>query len=34
MVSFGSHTEFTVSHIKIRNLNKYYQVQGKSVHAL
>ncbi len=34
MVSFGSQVAFSVPHIKIRNLNKYYKVQGKSVHAL
>lgn len=34
MVSFGSQVDFSVPHIKIRNLNKYYEVQGKSVHAL
>lgn len=34
MVSFGSHTEFSVPHIKIRNLNKFYDVQGTQVHAL
>lgn len=34
MVSFGSQVAFSVPHIKIRNLNKYYEVQGKSVHAL
>ena len=34
MVSFGSHTDFAVPHITIRNLNKYYQVQDRRVHAL
>ena len=34
MVSFGSQVAFSVPHIKIRDLNKYYEVQGKSVHAL
>lgn len=34
MVSFGSQVDFCVPHIKIRNLNKYYDVQGNSVHAL
>ena len=34
MVSFGSQVAFSVPHIKIHNLNKYYEVQGKSVHAL
>lgn len=34
MVSFGSHVEFAVPHITIRNLNKFYDVQGKQVHAL
>ena len=34
MVSFGSHVEFALPHIKIRNLNKFYDVQGKQVHAL
>lgn len=34
MVSFGSQVAFSVPYIKIRNLNKYYEVQGKSVHAL
>ncbi|CAB1213746.1 methionine ABC transporter ATP-binding protein [Acinetobacter bouvetii] len=34
MVSFGSQVDFKVPHIKIRNLNKFYQVQGKQVHAL
>jgi D-methionine transport system ATP-binding protein len=34
MVSFGAHTEFSVPYIKIRNLNKYYTVQGTQVHAL
>ena len=34
MVSFGSHVDFSVPHIKIRNLNKYYNVQGNQVQAL
>jgi D-methionine transport system ATP-binding protein len=34
MVSFGSHLEFAVPHITIRNLNKFYDVQGTQVHAL
>lgn len=34
MVSFGSQVDFSVPHIKIRNLNKYYDVQGSQVHAL
>ena len=34
MVSFGSTVQFAVPHITIRNLNKYYDVQGKQVHAL
>lgn len=34
MVSFGSHIEFAVPHITIRHLKKYYDVQGKQVHAL
>ncbi|MFC6053013.1 methionine ABC transporter ATP-binding protein [Acinetobacter sp. Ac_877] len=34
MVSFGSHVEFAVPHITIRNLNKFYDVQGTQVHAL
>lgn len=34
MVSFGSSIDFSVPHIKIRELNKYYEVQGTQVHAL
>ncbi len=34
MVSFGSAVEFAIPHIKIQQLNKYYNVQGKQVHAL
>ena len=34
MVSFGSNVEFAVPHITIRNLNKFYDVQGTQVHAL
>ena len=31
MVSFGSHVDFSIPHIKIRNLNKHYAVQGQTV---
>ena len=34
MVSFGAQVEFATPHIKIRQLNKFYDVQGKQVHAL
>ncbi|MGY5394309.1 methionine ABC transporter ATP-binding protein [Acinetobacter sp. NigerLNRRAM0016] len=34
MVSFGSHVDFSLPHIKIRNLNKYYAVQNQQAHAL
>lgn len=34
MVSFGSQIDFSVPHIKIRDLNKFYDVQDKQVHAL
>ena len=34
MVSFGAAVEFAIPHIKIHQLNKYYDVQGKHVHAL
>lgn len=34
MVSFGSSVEFAIPHIKIHQLNKYYNVQGNKVHAL
>ena len=34
MVSFGSGVEFAIPHIKIQQLNKYYNVQGTQVHAL
>ena len=34
MVSFGSQIDFSTPHIKIRQLNKYYDVQGTQVHAL
>ena len=34
MVSFGAQLDFAQPHIKIRHLNKYYDVQGTSVHAL
>ncbi|CAG68880.1 MULTISPECIES: methionine ABC transporter ATP-binding protein [Acinetobacter] len=34
MVSFGSHTDFSVPHIQIRALNKTYASQGQHVHAL
>ena len=31
MVSFGSHVDFSIPHIKIRNLNKHYAVQGHKI---
>ena len=34
MVSFGSQIDFSVPHIQIRHLNKFYDVQDKQVHAL
>ena len=34
MVSFGSQIDFSVPHIKIRQLNKFYHVQNTQVHAL
>lgn len=34
MVSFGSQVDFSIPHIKIRDLNKYYDVQGTKVQAL
>ncbi|MCH4248733.1 MAG: ATP-binding cassette domain-containing protein [Acinetobacter populi] len=34
MVSFSSQVDFSLPHIKIRDLNKYYQVQDNQVHAL
>lgn len=34
MVSFGSQVNFSIPHIKIRDLNKYYDVQGTKVQAL
>lgn len=34
MVSFAAQLDFALPHIKIRHLNKYYDVQGTSVHAL
>jgi D-methionine transport system ATP-binding protein len=34
MVSFGSAVEFTIPHIKIHQLNKYYTVQDTQIHAL
>lgn len=34
MVSFGSHIDFAVPHVTIRNLNKFYNVHGAQVHAL
>ncbi|WP_174492465.1 methionine ABC transporter ATP-binding protein [Acinetobacter sp. Marseille-Q1623] len=34
MVSFGSKVDFSVPHIKIRNLNKYYDGQDQQIHAL
>lgn len=34
MVSFGAQVDFALPHIQIRQLNKYYDVQGTTVHAL
>ncbi|ENW80877.1 hypothetical protein F909_02165 [Acinetobacter sp. ANC 3929] len=34
MVSFGSQVDFSVPHLKIRGLNKFYDVQGQRLHAL
>lgn len=34
MVSFGAQVDFATPHITIRQLNKYYDVQGTAVHAL
>lgn len=34
MVSFGSQVDFSLPHIKIRGLNKFYQSQGQNLHAL
>ncbi|WOE32531.1 MULTISPECIES: methionine ABC transporter ATP-binding protein [unclassified Acinetobacter] len=34
MVSFGTSVDFSRPHIRIRDLNKYYQVQEMQVHAL
>ncbi|ENX22162.1 hypothetical protein F892_01402 [Acinetobacter vivianii] len=34
MVSFGSQVDFSVPHLKIRGLNKFYEVQGQRLHAL
>lgn len=34
MVSFGSNIDFSIPHIKIRDLNKFYQVNHQQVHAL
>nr|WP_174505622.1 ATP-binding cassette domain-containing protein [Acinetobacter sp. Marseille-Q1620] len=34
MVSFGSNIDFSVPHITIRNLNKFYEGQDHKVHAL
>lgn len=34
MVSFGSQIDFAVPHVTIRDLNKFYQVNGQQVHAL
>ena len=34
MVSFGSQVDFSVQHLKIRGLNKFYNVQGQRLHAL
>lgn len=34
MVSFGSQVDFSVPHLKIRGLNKFYDVEGQRLHAL
>ena len=34
MVSFGSQVDFSLPHIKIRGLNKFYQSQDQKLHAL
>lgn len=34
MVSFGSQVDFSVPHIKIRDLNKFYAGQDQKIHAL
>ncbi|MDM1758047.1 MULTISPECIES: ATP-binding cassette domain-containing protein [unclassified Acinetobacter] len=34
MVSFGSKVDFSVPHIKIRDLNKFYDGQDQQIHAL
>ncbi|ENX43287.1 methionine ABC transporter ATP-binding protein [Acinetobacter sp. NIPH 2100] len=34
MVSFGSQVDFSVPHLKIRGLNKFYEIQGQRLHAL
>ena len=34
MVSFGSHVDFSIPHIKIRNLNKFYAGHNQQIHAL
>ncbi|QOW46392.1 MULTISPECIES: methionine ABC transporter ATP-binding protein [Acinetobacter] len=34
MVSFGSQVDISIPHIKIRNLNKYYDGQDQQIHAL
>ena len=34
MVSFGSQVDFSFPHLKIRGLNKFYDVQGQRLHAL
>ena len=34
MVSFGSQVDFSVPHIKIRNLNKFYDGKDQHIHAL
>ncbi len=33
MVSFGSQVDFSVPHLKIRGLNKFYDVQGQRLLA-
>lgn len=34
MVSFGSQVDFSIPHIKIRDLNKFYDGQDQQIHAL
>ena len=34
MVSFGAQVDFSIPHIQIRQLNKYYEVNDTQVHAL